>query len=71
MRRNHSRMKGAALLMAGMTVYGTAGGCLPPNYFADLASQAVTSTVLQVLATVVDNVIADDVAAAKAEPGQF
>ena len=57
MRRKGPRMKGVALLLIGTTIYSAAGGCLPPNFFADLAGQVVSAAVLQVVDTAVAGVL--------------
>jgi hypothetical protein len=66
MRRNDPRTSAVDLLRTGMTLCGAAGGCLPPNFFADLAGEVVSAAVLQVVDAAVANVIDDDVADAKA-----
>ena len=38
-----------ALMVGGVVILGASGGCLPANFFADLAGSALSSTVSTLL----------------------
>ena len=51
------RNKLFALVLGGGMIFTVAGGCLPNNFFADLAGNAIQGAVDIVIADVVGNIL--------------